>query len=56
MLDQHGFDFHSLKRTLRLDQYGCIRLINYIRGKVRAAAQYTIGFFQPPRKRKGREK
>jgi type I protein arginine methyltransferase len=30
----HDFDFKSIKSKLRLDFYGCIKLINYIRGQV----------------------
>lgn len=37
MLEQHSFDFHGVKKALGLDQYGCIRLINHIRTKVRGA-------------------
>ncbi|VAH27500.1 unnamed protein product [Triticum turgidum subsp. durum] len=32
---EHGFDFHKLVRELGLDFYGCIKLINFVRSKVR---------------------
>ncbi|CAG8477761.1 9555_t:CDS:10 [Ambispora gerdemannii] len=30
-IDRHGFDFKSIRNSLNLDFYRCIRLINYIR-------------------------
>jgi len=29
--DQHNFDFETIKQELKLDFYGCVKLINYIR-------------------------
>lgn len=33
--EQHSFDFVQLRRSQRLGFYDCLRLINYIRSKVR---------------------
>jgi protein arginine N-methyltransferase 3 len=32
---EHRFDFHRIVKELRLDFYGCIRLVNFVRFKVR---------------------
>lgn len=33
--DVHHFDFDALKKAFNLDFYGCFKLLNYIRFKVR---------------------
>ncbi|KAI8989259.1 hypothetical protein BDB01DRAFT_781150 [Pilobolus umbonatus] len=33
---EHGFDFQGTRRSLQLDFYDCIRLINYIRHQVKS--------------------
>ncbi len=30
----HGFDFESTRTALRLDFYGCVRLVNFVRSQV----------------------
>lgn len=30
-IETHNFDFHLIKKTLKLDFYSCMRLVNYVR-------------------------
>ncbi|KAI8643514.1 S-adenosyl-L-methionine-dependent methyltransferase [Parasitella parasitica] len=39
--EAHGFDFQSVRQSLRLDFYKCIRMINYIRQQVKANPDFT---------------
>lgn len=34
-LSSHSFDFKSIKTSMKLDFYGCFKLINYVRSQVR---------------------
>lgn len=32
--EKHGFDFHALQSTLKLDFYGRVRMVNFVRSRV----------------------
>ncbi|TKW32110.1 hypothetical protein SEVIR_2G148300v4 [Setaria viridis] len=40
---EHRFDFHRIVKELRLDFYGCIRLINFVRSKVAENKCWSCG-------------
>ncbi|XP_062199744.1 probable protein arginine N-methyltransferase 3 [Phragmites australis] len=40
---EHHFDFHKIMRELRLDFYGCIKLINFVRSKVAENKCWSCG-------------
>ncbi|EPB81838.1 hypothetical protein HMPREF1544_11422 [Mucor circinelloides 1006PhL] len=39
--EAHGFDFQSVRQSLQLDFYKCIRMINYIRQQVKANPEFN---------------
>jgi protein arginine N-methyltransferase 3 len=43
----HRFDFQKVVRDLGLDFYGCIKLINFVRSKVRLSPPCFRGFIKP---------
>ncbi|KAG1047676.1 hypothetical protein G6F43_009892 [Rhizopus delemar] len=45
MKSAHTFDFQNTRKTLQLDFYQCIRLINYVRYKVQEDASYSCTTF-----------
>jgi protein arginine N-methyltransferase 3 len=44
----HGFDFHTVRRQLGLDFYGCIKIINYIRSQSKADPAVAAANPYPP--------
>lgn len=42
---EHSFDFHAIRRDLKLDFYGCLKLINYVRAQVRKSAASVFRIF-----------
>jgi protein arginine N-methyltransferase 3 len=47
----HRFDFQKVVRDLGLDFYGCIKLVNFVRSKVRLSPPCFRGFIIKPSNR-----